>query len=99
MNTLPVIFFLFATSFFCQEWASMAYTVNHNDPKSFRGFFKSESKEDIIFGKDCVDNQCVYEMTPSEYISDMELLGWEVSEEVHAKDKKGLNVIWFRRYQ
>lgn len=99
LKVLSLICFLFATSLFSQEWASMTYIVNKNDPIFFRGSFNSESKEDIVSGKDCIDDKCVYEMTLSKYVIDMELLGWEVSEQINTKDKKGLNVIWFRRYQ
>jgi hypothetical protein len=82
-----------------QEWASMAYTISENDASIFSGLFKSTSQVDIILGLDCEDQVCVYKMTPKEFIKSMELLGWELSEHIQSKDKKGQHVVWFRRYE
>ena len=98
IKSVTVIYFLFTSNIFCQEWASMTYSVDVNKPNIFRGVFKSEAKEDILLGTNCVDHHCIYKMTPTAYVRQMRQLGWEVSEEIEIKDKEGRKVIWFRRY-
>ena len=99
LNTLIVIALSNTHGLLGQEWASMAYTVNENDAAIFSGVFKSTSQEDIVLGLDCEDQRCVYKMTLKEFIKSMELLGWELSEHIQSKDKKGQHVVWFRRYE
>tara|TARA_B100001250_G_C19702078_1_gene745220 strand:- start:873 stop:1106 length:234 start_codon:yes stop_codon:yes gene_type:complete len=77
----------------------MTYSVNENDAEIFSGVFKSTSQEDIVLGIDCKDQKCIYQMTPREYIEVMKLFGWEITEQIQSKEKKGFNVVWFRRYQ
>ena len=98
LKILIVIALLNTHGLFGQEWASMAYTVDENDASIFSGVFKSTSQEDIFLGLDCEDQRCVYKMTPNVFIKSMELLGWELSEHIQSKDKKGQHVAWFRRY-
>lgn len=98
LKTSIVIALLNTQGLLGQEWASMSYTVNENDTTIFSGAFKSTSQEDIFLGLDCEDQRCVYKMTPKEFIKSMELLGWELSEHIQPKDKKGQHVAWFRRY-
>ena len=76
----------------------MAYTLSENDTIIFSGVFKSTTQEDIVLGFDCEDQRCLYKMTTKEFIKSMELLGWELSEQIQSKDKKGEHVVWFRRY-
>ena len=76
----------------------MAYSINENDTAIFSGVFKSTSQQSVILGLDCNDQSCLYKMTPYEFIKSMELLGWELSEHIQLKNKKGDYIVWFRRY-
>ena len=84
---------------FGQDWASMSYTVNEDDTIIFSGIFKSTSRESIFLELDCKGKSYTDKMTSNELIKSMELLGWELSEHIQIKDKKGKHVVWFRRYE
>ena len=99
LKPLIIIYLLYTHLLLGQDWASMTYSVNENDAEIFSGVFKSTSQEDIVLGIDCKDQKCIYQMTPREYIEVMKLFGWEITEQIQSKEKKGFNVVWFRRYQ
>ena len=82
-----------------QDWASMSYIVNDDDTIIFSGVFKSTSQESIVLELDCKGKSYINKMTSNELIKSMELLGWELSEHIQLKDKKGKHMIWFRRYE
>tara|TARA_A100001011_G_scaffold128743_1_gene135733 strand:+ start:2846 stop:3190 length:345 start_codon:yes stop_codon:yes gene_type:complete len=82
-----------------QDWASMSYIVNDDDTIIFSGVFKSTSQESIVLELDCKGKSYINKMTSNELIKSMELLGWELSEHIQLKDKKGKHVVWFRRYE
>ena len=84
---------------FGQDWASMSYIVNEDDTIIFSAVFNSTSQERIFLELDCKGKNYIDKMTSIELIKSMELLGWELSEHIQLKDKKGKHMIWFRRYE